>query len=101
MARTKQTARKSTDPAKRPRKQLATKDRLQMHADKLTIWTNQSVTFSLKYYLKTKLRLPGGELLRKLHAESKSIPKNHLTEKISKFTFTRFFCQFIPVQPFL
>ena len=41
MARTKQTARKSTDPAKRPRKQLATKERLQMYADRLTIWTNQ------------------------------------------------------------
>ena len=37
MARTKQTARKSTDPAKRPRKQLATKARLQIHADRPTI----------------------------------------------------------------
>ena len=101
MARTKQTARKSTDPAKRPRKQLATKERLQIHADRLTIRTNQSVAFKVKHYLKTKLRLPDGELSRKLHVESKSIPKNRRTKKISKSTFTRFCCKFTLVQPFL
>ena len=100
MARAKQTARKGSG-GKAPRKQLATKERISNVCWLADSSSQSELRSKQKALFEPKVRPPGGELSRKLHAESNSMQKNHLTEKISKCIFTRFCCIFIPVQPFL